>query len=117
MYLTDSHAAEGIMFVVDSSDTERIPQARDEFQRLKSDPALRHLPVLLWANKQDLPGALSPREVADRMGLFRSSGFAWHVQGCQAIDGRLWDGVEYMDLMLRSPKRKKTYDVVELVPK
>ena len=41
----------GIVFVVDSSDEERINEAVTEFKELMAEEALAGLPLLVFANK------------------------------------------------------------------
>lgn len=41
----------GIVFVVDSSDEERIEEAVAEFKELMAEEALAGLPLLVFANK------------------------------------------------------------------
>lgn len=58
-----------LVFVVDSTDKRRLPQAFDEFQKLISDERLKNVPVLILANKQDLSDALSPKEIEEALDL------------------------------------------------
>lgn len=63
-------SADGIIYVVDSSDRERMEESRIELLRLvkgQNHPVI--LPTLVLANKQDLPEALSPEEVGRELGL------------------------------------------------
>ena len=46
---------QGIIFVVDSNDRERISEAREELQRMLNEDELRDALLLIFANKQDLP--------------------------------------------------------------
>merc|ERR1719262_160424 len=48
----------GVIFVVDSNDRDRAGQAEDE---------LRDACLLVFANKQDLPNAMSTAEVTDKL--------------------------------------------------
>jgi ADP-ribosylation factor 6 len=48
--------SEGLIFVVDSSDRERIDEARQELHRIIGDREMRNALLLVFANKQDLPG-------------------------------------------------------------
>merc|ERR1712048_152977 len=50
---------QGLIFVVDSNDRERIDDAREELQRMLSEEELRDAVVLVFANKQDLPNAMN----------------------------------------------------------
>lgn len=46
---------QGIIFVVDSNDRDRIVEAREELQRMLNEDELRDAVLLVFANKQDLP--------------------------------------------------------------
>ena len=52
-----------IIFVVDSADKERLEKAQEELHRVIQDEELAAAPVLVFANKQDVPGAMSEQEV------------------------------------------------------
>jgi GTPase SAR1 family protein len=45
---------DGIVFVVDSSDEERLNECVDELQSLLVEEGLLKVPLLVYANKQDL---------------------------------------------------------------
>jgi ADP-ribosylation factor protein 6 len=45
-----------LAFVLDSSDTDRFSEAREELWRIVLDPLMKDAVVLIYANKQDLPG-------------------------------------------------------------
>lgn len=44
----------GIVFVIDSADSDKMMFAKDEFKKIINDPALKGVPILLYYNKQDL---------------------------------------------------------------
>ena len=46
---------QGIIFVVDSNDRDRVVEAREELQRMLNEDELRDAMLLVFANKQDLP--------------------------------------------------------------
>ena len=48
---------------MDSSDEKQLDEACDCLVKVLSTPALYGLPLLIVANKQDLPGALTPEQV------------------------------------------------------
>lgn len=50
---------QGIIFVVDSNDRDRIVEAREELQRMLNEDELRDALLLVFANKQDLPVRIS----------------------------------------------------------
>ena len=47
---------QGLVFVVDSQDRDRIDEARQELHRIIGDREMRECLLLVFANKQDLPG-------------------------------------------------------------
>src|ERR1700761_4534870 len=47
---------QGLVFVVDSQDRERIDEAKQELHRILSDREMKECLLLIFANKQDLPG-------------------------------------------------------------
>jgi signal recognition particle receptor subunit beta len=58
---------EGIIFVVDSSDVDKLDDALAEFAMMIQDEELKNSVFLLLANKQDLPGALSLDVIRDKI--------------------------------------------------
>ena len=46
---------QGLIFVVDCADRDRIDEARQELHRIINDREMRDAVVLVFANKQDLP--------------------------------------------------------------
>ena len=47
---------QGLIFVIDSQDKDRIDEARQELHRIISDREMKDCLLLVFANKQDLPG-------------------------------------------------------------
>lgn len=89
---------EGIIFVVDSSDVDRIDLAKEELHALMNDDELRNASLLVFANKQDLPDAMSTSEVADKLGLTgKSSSRNWYVQPtCATTKAGLYEGLDWL---------------------
>ena len=56
IYFTQFHLSSGLVFVVDSSDRERMIEAREELFGILESDEMRGVPVVVIANKQDLPG-------------------------------------------------------------
>jgi ADP-ribosylation factor 1/2 len=54
---------DSLVFVVDSTDRDRLGQAKDELGRLLREDELKGVPLLLFCNKQDQPNALTPAEI------------------------------------------------------
>ena len=92
---------EGLIFVVDSNDRDRIEDAADELKKMLSEEELKDCCVLVMANKQDLNGALSPDEVTKALGMESLIGRTWFVQGTSATTGQgLEEGLNWMASVL-----------------
>jgi len=61
------HDVQGVIFVIDTADKIRIVLVKDELQLLIANKELQGLPILFFANKMDIPGALTPHEVAESL--------------------------------------------------
>ena len=58
---------QGVIFVVDSNDRERANEAREELHKMLAEDELRDALVLVFANKQDLPNAMTAAELTDKV--------------------------------------------------
>lgn len=58
-----------IVYMVDSADHEKLEASRNELQNLLDKPQLAGIPVLVLANKRDLPQALNEKEIIEQMNL------------------------------------------------
>lgn len=98
---------DGLVFVVDAAETERMEEAKVELHRIARLAENQGVPMLVLANKQDLEGAMSASEVEKVLALHElSSSTLHHTQGCSALDGQgLQPGLEKLYEMIL--KRKK----------
>jgi len=99
---------QGLVFVVDSTDTARFEEAALELYRLLDDDALRDAAVLILANKQDMHGAASVTEVATKMELSRySKTHEWFIQPCSALQSQgLFEGLDWLAQTLAKRRNK-----------
>ena len=79
-FSTDFQNTQGIIFVVDSNDRERVSEAREELQRMLNEDELRDALLLVFANKQDLPNAMNAAEITDKLGLHGLRQRTWYIQ-------------------------------------
>lgn len=89
----------GLVFVVDSNDLERIGDARDELHKLSEEDELRNLPILIFANKQDLPNAASADVLKEKLELskFDQRKIKWYIQPCTATEKKgVSEGFEWL---------------------
>ncbi|KAF5855214.1 hypothetical protein ETB97_009659 [Aspergillus alliaceus] len=97
---------QGIIFVVDSNDRDRIVEAREELQRMLNEDELRDALLLVFANKQDLPNAMSPAEITQQLGLQSLTRRPWYIQStCATTGDGLYEGLEWLADALRKTNR------------
>ncbi|KAL5167913.1 Protein EXPORTIN 1A [Glycine soja] len=96
---------DGLIYVVDSLDRERIGKAKQEFQTIINDPFMLNSVILVFANKQDLRGAMTPMEVCEGLGLFDLKNRKWHIHGTCALKGDgLYEGLDWLASTLKERK-------------
>ncbi|KAJ7569129.1 hypothetical protein O6H91_01G071100 [Diphasiastrum complanatum] len=96
---------EGLIFVVDSNDRDRMIEARDELDRLMNEIELREVKLLVLANKHDLPKAMSVAEISEKLALPSLRQRNWHIQSCCAVTGQgLYEGLDWLSTAISNPK-------------
>jgi ADP-ribosylation factor protein 6 len=95
---------QGLIFVIDSNDTQRIDEARQELHRIIGDREMTDCLLLVFANKQDISGALSPQDVTQRLELNKLKNRVWYVQPSCATTGEgLLEGLNWLSTNVKSP--------------
>ncbi|EER17328.1 ADP ribosylation factor 1, putative [Perkinsus marinus ATCC 50983] len=96
---------QGIIFVVDSNDRDRIDDAKEELHRMLNEEELRDACVLVFANKQDLPNAMTAAEVTEKLGLHSLRHRNWYIQSACATTGDgLYEGLDWLSKTLANAK-------------
>jgi ADP-ribosylation factor protein 1 len=106
-----------LVFVVDSNDRERMDEACEQLHQMANEDELRNVPVLIFANKQDLPNALTLDEIKEKLNLskFDKSNTKWHLQPSIAtINEGLNEGFQWLASTLRS-KADLTQPIIETI--
>lgn len=93
-----------VIFVIDSTDIDRLGTAAEELSAMLSEEELRDAALLVFANKQDQPGAKGAGEISEALKLGELRDRNWSIVACSAIDGRGVD--EGMDWLTVSPLHK-----------
>ena len=97
---------QGVIYIVDSTDPERLEEARTEMESMLEDDRLQDVSLLVFANKQDLPGAMTTGEVTDKMQLEKQNTRQWSIQATSAVTGEgIADGLEWMANTFNTNKR------------
>ena len=65
--------------MIDSNDPDRIDMAKEELMAMMNDEELKNVSLLVFANKQDIPGAMTVPEISDKLGLSTLRGHKWFI--------------------------------------
>jgi len=86
-----------LISVLDSTDVERMEEAKQALELVLSSDDMRGIPVLVLANKQDI-ARLSVKEISEKLSLHRTQGVReWHIQGCCALKGEgIYEGLDWL---------------------
>ena len=96
---------QGLIFVIDSNDRERIGEARQELERMLNEDELREAVLLIFANKQDLPNSMTAAEITDKLGLHSLRSRNWYIQATCATSGNgLYEGLDWLSNQLKNAK-------------
>ena len=89
-----------LVWVVDSADRARLEICRKELCDLLQQEKLAGASLLIFANKQDVQGAITADEIAKALGMREGSSFQnrhWSIRGCSAVTGEgLVEGIDWM---------------------
>ena len=69
----------GIIFVIGSSDRERMSEVKTELWRLLEEDELENVHLLIFANKQDVENAMNTTEIREQLGLNDLKKRSWFV--------------------------------------
>jgi|UniRef100_A0A8C0ZSS2 small GTP-binding protein len=90
---------QGLIFVVDSNDRERVNEAREELTRKLAEDAV----LLVFVNKQDLPNAMNATEIMNKLGLHSLRQRNWYIQATCATSGDgLYEGLDWLSNQLKN---------------
>ena len=99
-------STEGIIFVVDSSRADRMTEVKEELHKCLTHERGVEIPILVYANKQDLEGAMEGSAIIDALDIYDNNTVAdpkklVHVQTCTckgAVGGNdgLKEGLEWL---------------------
>ncbi|CAM4885109.1 unnamed protein product [Rotaria socialis] len=95
---------------VDCNDRDRVDEASKELHTTANEEELCNIPILILANKQDLPNAMSTDELRDKLALNKfTRERKWHIQGTVATEKKgLREGFDWLADALAT-KNVETY--------
>jgi len=100
---------QGLIFVIDSSDRDRIKEAQGELHRIINDREMKDSLLLVFANKQDISGAMNPQEVTDELKLTSLKDKIWFVvPSCATTGEGLLEGLAWLSNNVKSPPNTVT---------
>ncbi len=86
-----------VIFVVDSTDKERVETASKELHLMLREEELQESALLVFANKQDQPGAMTAAEVSKSLNLTELKDRSWSIVASSAIKGEgLTEGLDWL---------------------
>lgn len=86
-----------VIFVVDSTDKDRMNIASKELHLMLQEEELQESALLVFANKQDQPGALSASEVSKELNLAELKDRSWSIVASSAIKGEgITEGLDWL---------------------
>jgi signal recognition particle receptor subunit beta len=103
--------------MVDASDTERFNDAKFELDYLITQEEGKSAPLLVLANKADLPNADTIEHIIEQLGLNQIKGRPWHIQFTCATKGEgLVEGLDWLHQVLTKKELKALASQVSLTP-
>uniref|UniRef100_A0A4W3K8J9 ADP ribosylation factor like GTPase 3, like 2 n=1 Tax=Callorhinchus milii TaxID=7868 RepID=A0A4W3K8J9_CALMI len=76
-----------LIYVIDSADKKRFEETGQELAELIEEEKLIGVPVLIFANKQDLLTAAPAADIAEGLNLHTYRDRVWQIQACSALSG------------------------------
>ncbi|XP_068554482.1 ADP-ribosylation factor-like protein 3 isoform X3 [Anas acuta] len=95
-----------LIYVIDSADQKRFEETGQELAELTEDESLTGVPLLVFANKQDLVTAAPAAEIAEGLSLHTYRDREWQIQACSALSGEgVQDGMNWISSQIMSRKK------------
>uniref|UniRef100_A0A671PMA2 ADP-ribosylation factor-like protein 3 n=1 Tax=Sinocyclocheilus anshuiensis TaxID=1608454 RepID=A0A671PMA2_9TELE len=95
------------IYVIDSADRKRFEETGQELAELLDEEKLGGVPVLTFANKQDLLTAAPASEIAEGLNLHTIRDRMWQIQSCSALTGEgVQDGMNWVCKNITAKKKQ-----------
>ncbi|XP_022918649.1 ADP ribosylation factor 4-like [Onthophagus taurus] len=89
-------STEGVIFVLDSTDRERIDEARRELHNIFQENEMKGVVLLVLANKQDLPNAMNMDELKEKLELTKLKNNCFLQSTCATKGSGLYEGFDWL---------------------
>ncbi|XP_075297783.1 ADP-ribosylation factor-like protein 3 isoform X1 [Opisthocomus hoazin] len=95
-----------LIYVIDSADQKRFEETGQELAELTEEESLTGVPLLVFANKQDLVTAAPTAEIAEGLSLHTYRDREWQIQACSALSGEgVQDGMNWISSQIMNRKK------------
>ncbi len=102
-YFEEAHA---VLYVVDAANQSRFDDAKSALEKVLRHPDLQGAPILIFANKQDLPAAVTAQDFSHYLDLKELNDRPSLVQAMSAYDGSgIQEGVFWLVEAMRKTTR------------
>ena len=92
---------DGVIYVIDSQDENNYEESKVQFHKILKHSALKNATILIYANKQDLPGAKNIIDIIKDYELDKIKNHSWQIQPCSATRGEgLIEGLKWLSEQL-----------------
>ncbi|TKR78317.1 hypothetical protein L596_019140 [Steinernema carpocapsae] len=86
-----------LIAVIDSTDRERLGSMKKELYSMLAHDDLAKAAILIYANKQDVDGAMTAAEISEELNLTSIKSHRWQIQACCALSGEgVTAGIEWI---------------------
>ena len=90
-------STDGLVWVVDSTDRARLGDCREELHKLLLEERLQGAALLVFANKADILGCMSPEEIQRVLDLDSIKTHEWKIFETSAVSGlNIQSGFDWM---------------------
>lgn len=98
----------GLIFVVDSSDSDKIDIAKEELYKLLGEEELKGSFLLVFNNKQDKEDSMRTTELVERFEMRGVRDRIWYCQACDTVSGDgLYEGLDWISKQIKGKEKKE----------
>jgi signal recognition particle receptor subunit beta len=95
---------DALIYVVDSNDRDRLEEAADELWSVLNNEEIKNVPVLVLANKQDMPYAMTVSQIAEKFKMTTLKNKWFIAKTCAKSGEGLLEGLDWLSDILNKRK-------------